>query len=244
MTRIEWTLSHSIRYYPPRMNYTQQDSPEFVILSAEQPLGSVIWLHGLGADGYDFVPIVSELDLPAKLPLRFIFPHAPQRPVTINNGFMMPAWYDIKAIGLQAEEDEEGIRKSAAAVGDWVQAEIERGVPAERIVLAGFSQGGAIALHAALRHPLRLAGVMALSTYLPLRDSLAAEQRPANLKTPILMCHGVQDPVIPIAFGRLSRDRMLTLGYAVQWHEYVMQHQICTAEISDIQKWLVSVLSR
>lgn len=225
------------------MTYPQQDSPEQVVLTADQPTGSVIWLHGLGADGHDFVPIVPELDLPARIALRFIFPHAPRRPVTINHGFEMRAWYDIFAIGPDAREDVAGIRQSAAAINTLIEKEIAAGIPAERIVLAGFSQGGAIALQTGLRYSQRLAGIMALSTYLPLRESLAAEQSTANLNVPVLMCHGVQDQVIPIVLARLSCERLQQTGYTVDWREYSMQHQVCMAQIADIQAWLVKIFS-
>lgn len=226
------------------MDYSQHETPEAVrLLPAQPPTASVIWLHGLGADGHDFVPIVQELDLPNKLALRFIFPHAPTRPVTLNNGYVMRAWYDIKAIALQAEEDAVGIRQSAARIEALIEAEIAQGIAAERVLLAGFSQGGAIALHTALRYPQRLAGVMALSTYLPLRDSLAAERSVANQSLPVLMCHGIQDPIVPMVLGTRSRDRLQELGYAVQWHEYSMQHQVCMAEISDIAAWLEALFS-
>lgn len=225
------------------MNYTQQDSPAQVVLTADRPIGSVIWLHGLGADGHDFVPIVPELDLPARVALRFIFPHAPRRAVTINDGFEMRAWYDIFAIGQNAREDADGIRQSAAAINALIEKEIAAGIPADRIVLAGFSQGGAIALQTGLRHPQRLAGIMALSTYLPLRDSLAAEQSTANLNVPIFMCHGVQDQVIPIVLARLSCERLQQSGYTVDWREYPMQHQVCMAQIADVQAWLVKIFS-
>ncbi|MES1945498.1 Carboxylesterase [Salinisphaera sp. PC39] len=204
---------------------------------------SVIWLHGLGADGNDFVPIVPELQLPDSLGVRFVFPHAPVRPVTINGGMAMRAWYDIAGLDPGSTEDAEGIRASAAEVTALVDAERERGVPDSRIVLAGFSQGGAIALHTGLRHPERLAGIMGLSTYLPLRDRLADEAADANRATPILMAHGSLDPMLPQQLGETSRDILQEAGHAVEWHSYPMQHQVCLEEIRDIAAWLRRVLA-
>ena len=217
----------------------KQESADAVVLApASVATASVVWLHGLGADGNDFVPIVPELRLPAALALRFIFPHAPVRPVTINNGMHMRAWYDILDLTPGGPQDEAGIRDSAAILGRFVQRERDAGIAANRIVVAGFSQGGAIALHVALRHPERLAGVMALSTYLPLRTSLAAEASPANRNLPILMCHGQFDPVLPFKLGSSSRDLLISQGYAVEWKEYPMQHQVCIEEVRDIAAWL------
>lgn len=204
---------------------------------------SVIWLHGLGADGYDFVPIVRELRLPRDLALRFVFPHAPVRPVTINNGLEMRAWYDIRVLSAGAPEDEAGIRDSAALLVRYVECERGAGIAANRIILAGFSQGGAVALHAALRYPERLAGIMALSTYLPLRATLAAEAAPANRDLPILMCHGRFDPMLPMALGLASHDLLRAAGYAVDWKEYPMQHQVCPAEINDLSSWCQAILA-
>jgi phospholipase/carboxylesterase len=203
---------------------------------------AVIWLHGLGADGYDFVPIVDELRLPQTLAARFIFPHARARPVTINNGFVMRAWYDIKGISREAFEDEAGIRESENVVRELIANEVSRGVPENRIVIAGFSQGGAIALQSALRHPQTLAGVMALSTYLPLRASLAKEGSAANRSTPILMCHGTQDGVVPLHLGEVSRDVLKDQGYNVDWRTYPMQHSVCIEEVNDMSAWLQSRL--
>ncbi len=217
----------------------KQESADAVVLApASAATASVIWLHGLGADGNDFVPIVPELQLPPGLAARFIFPHAPVRPVTINNGMVMRAWYDIKELSASGAADEVGIRDSAAILAKFIQRERDAGVAANRIVVAGFSQGGAIALHAALRHPERLAGVMALSTYLPLRSTLAAEVSKANRDLPILMCHGRFDPVLPMQLGTASRDLLRAEGYGVEWKEYPMQHQVCPEEIQDIAAWL------
>jgi len=206
------------------------------------PDAAVIWLHGLGADGYDFEPVVPELRLPARLRLRFIFPHAPVRPVTINMGMPMRAWYDILQMG-GGKEDEAGLRASQALLDGLVEREQGRGVPARRIVLAGFSQGGAIALQTGLRHPQRLAGILALSTYLPLARTLAAERSAANRDLPVLMAHGTLDPMIPIARARESRAALEALGYAVQWQEYAMPHSVCGEEIADIAAWLVKLLA-
>ena len=221
------------------MNHLVQESSDAVVLAPETlATGSVIWLHGLGADGHDFVPIVPELRLPPSPAVRFVFPHAPMRPVTINNGMRMRAWYDIVDLSPGGTQDETGIRESAAILAKFIQRERDAGVAASRIVIAGFSQGGAIALHQALRHPERLAGVMALSTYLPLRTTLAAEATAANRDLPILMCHGSLDPVLPLRLGSSSRDLLRTQGYAVEWKEYPMQHQVCLEEVQDIAAWL------
>lgn len=225
------------------MNYTRHETEAAVILtSTVTPTATIIWLHGLGADGHDFVPIVPELHLPSTLAVRFVFPHAPHRPVTLNNGYVMRAWYDIKALALQAQEDVDGVHASEQLVRQLIQTELDAGIPANRIVIAGFSQGGAIALQTALRYPQRLAGVMPLSTYLPLRDTLASEASAANRDLPILMCHGRQDPVVPLQLGERSRDLLLTLGYAVDFRLYDMPHSVCGSEINDIAAWLAQVL--
>ena len=223
------------------MPYTQQESADEVVLSpGPKADASVIWLHGLGADGFDFVPIVNELRLPASPAVRFVFPHAPTRPVTINNGFVMRAWYDILGFGPGRAEDEAGIRQSAGVIERYIGRQIEAGVPAHKIVVAGFSQGGAMALHTALRYPQRLAGVMALSTYLPLQPLLSAERSEANRATPILMCHGLRDPILPASLGKASRDVLQSLGYPVEWQSYPMEHQVCMEEVGDIATWLKS----
>ncbi|KZC41423.1 MULTISPECIES: alpha/beta hydrolase [Rhodanobacter] len=202
------------------------------------PRYSVIWLHGLGADGNDFAPIVPELVDPAWPALRFVFPHAPVRPVTINNGMSMRAWYDIIGFDAHARQDEAGIRVSIAAVEALIEREHERGVPSGRIFLAGFSQGGAIALAAGLRHAEKLAGIVALSTYLPIASALAAERSAANAATPIFWGHGTADPVVVLPRGSASRDALLALGYAVDWHTYPMAHAVCAEEIDDLRRWL------
>ena len=209
------------------------------------PLGSVIWLHGLGADGHDFEPVVAELGLPDELSLRFVFPHAPVRPVTINGGMSMRAWYDIVSLDGEGPVDEAGIRASADLLNALIDREQQRGINSERIVVAGFSQGGAIALHAALRYPQRLAGLMALSTYLPLPQTLQAEviDNPdaGNIDIPIFMAHGSFDPVLPIGWGRSSADLLIDSGCRVAWHDYPMAHAVCPEEIADIRSWLVAL---
>ncbi len=207
------------------------------------PKAAVIWLHGLGADGHDFEPVVPELGLPRALPVRFVFPHAPMRAVTINNGFVMRAWYDVSHAGGQRREDEPGVRASHTAVTALIAREQERGVPAARIALAGFSQGGAMALHVGLRHPERLAGVVALSCFLPLADKVAAEAGQANRDTPFWMAHGVEDPLIPVERGRQARDVLSGIGCRVEWHEYPIPHSVCIEEIEAIGQFLTGVLS-
>ena len=227
------------------MPYKTHQSAENVVLDpASPPDAAVIWLHGLGADGFDFVPIVEELRLPPTLAVRFVFPHARPRPVTINGGSVMRAWYDITSLGPDRVEDGAGIRESAEVVRGYIEQQCASGITSERIVIAGFSQGGAIAFQAALRHPQRLGGVMALSTYLPLRASLAAEASPANRDVPILMCHGVRDQMLPAALGTASRDFLQSLGYQVEWKAYPMEHSVCMEEVLDISKWLQARLAR
>jgi len=209
------------------------------------PAGSVIWLHGLGADGHDFEPIVPELCLPDELPLRFVFPHAPIRPVTINGGMSMRAWYDILTLDRDGPTDEAGIRASAGILEGLIAREIERGIDARRIIVAGFSQGGAIALHTVLRHRQRLAGLMALSSWLPLWNEFDTEvvDNPAagNGEVPIFMAHGSFDPMLPIQMGQTSAKRLTESGFDVEWHEYPMAHAVCAEEIEDIRKWLLGV---
>ena len=206
--------------------------------TAAHPRYSILWLHGLGADGNDFAPIVPALVDPAWPPLRFVFPHAPVRPVTINNGLSMRAWYDIAAFDLNARQDEAGMRASIGEVETLIARERSRGVPSEHIVLAGFSQGGAIALAAGLRHPERLAGIIALSTYLPLHTALAGERSVANATLPIFWGHGTLDPVVILQRGTDSRDLLQSLGYTVDWHTYPMAHAVCPEEIGDLRHWL------
>jgi phospholipase/carboxylesterase len=211
--------------------------PAVVIEPPQPATASVIWLHGLGADGHDFEPIVPELGL-GDAPVRFIFPHAPERPVTINMGYVMRAWYDVTAPDLSQGQDEAGTRESEQLLCDWIAHERERGIAVERIILAGFSQGGAIVLHTGLRYPEALGGIMALSTYLPLADSVADEKHAANAATPIFMAHGSDDPIIPLALAERSRDTLATLGHPVAWHEYRMPHSVCAEEIGAIAGWL------
>jgi len=216
------------------------DLPEAVeIETGPSPRASVIWMHGLGADGHDFEPIVPELGMPATPAARFVFPHAPVQPVTINGGARMRAWYDVTGDGRQ---DAAGIRASQARVEALIARERSRGIAPGAIVLAGFSQGGAMALHTGLRHPERLAGILALSTYLPLPDTLAQEASKANRNLPIFMAHGTQDPVIPLSWAARSRDHLTSLGYAPDWHEYPMPHSVCAQEIADVSGWLRIVL--
>lgn len=211
------------------------------IETGKNPTASVIWMHGLGADGNDFAPLVQELDLTGTPPIRFVFPHAPMQPVTINNGYVMRAWYDVSLDDLEGKSrraDEKGVRASQLAIGRLIEREVERGAASKNIVLAGFSQGGAIALQTGLRHPQPLAGVMALSTYLPLAESLPREAASANAKTPIFMAHGTYDPVVPYAMGSNSKVLLAQMEYHIEWHEYPMQHSVCLEEIQDIGAWL------
>lgn len=210
------------------------------IETAPGPVASIIWMHGLGADGGDFVPLADEIELP--LAVRYIFPHAPMMPVSINGGYVMRAWYDISDAAIR-REDGAGVRASQQSVETLLAQERSRGIAANKIVLAGFSQGGAIALQTGLRHGERLAGIMALSTYVPLADTLAAEANPANREVPVFMAHGSADPMIPCARARASRDLLLQQGYAVEWHEYRMQHSVCPEEIGAIGDWLRRVLA-
>ena len=200
--------------------------------------GTVIWLHGLGADGHDFEAIVPELGLPDNHGIRFIFPHAPVRPVTINGGMSMRAWYDVRDPDLRKLEDAESIRASTSLVNDFIQGELDSHIASGNILVAGFSQGGAIALHAGLRYPDPLAGILALSTYLPLPGDLASEAAPANHNTPVMMCHGIMDPIIPVNAGQHSCEQLVQAGYQVSWHTYTMAHAVCIEEIRDIAAWL------
>ncbi len=208
-----------------------------------QPGASLIVLHGLGADGNDFVPLCHELRLEAVGPLRFVFPHAPIQPVTINNGMRMRAWYDIVSLGGERREDEAGLRASQAEVEALIVRERSRGIPAERIVLMGFSQGCAMTLMTGLRHGERLAGLVGLSGYLPLAGQTAAERHPANADTPLFLAHGRHDPVIPLARAVASRDALLALGQPLEWHDYPMEHSVSPAELADLNRWLLRVLA-
>jgi phospholipase/carboxylesterase len=226
------------------MTHRLQESADAIVLAPAAPAAaSVIWLHGLGADGRDFVPIVPELKLPAEPGVRFVFPHAPVRPVTLNNGMRMRAWYDIRTLTAEGRADETGLRESGARLAEYIAKERAAGIDAARIVVAGFSQGGAVALHAGLRYAEPLAGILALSTYLPLASTLATERNAANQETPILMCHGLYDPVLPHGLGVMARDALRALGYTVDWQEYPMQHQVCLPEIEAIGAWLQARLA-
>jgi phospholipase/carboxylesterase len=216
--------------------------PSIELQTAPNPTASVIWLHGLGADGNDFVPIVPELRLPESLRVRFVFPHAPVRAVTINNGMRMRAWYDISAADLTNRADLAGVRESQGQLEALIERENVRGMRSERVVLAGFSQGGAIALYTGLRYAERLAGIMALSTYLIAPDKLAAEASAANRNVPIFMAHGTADPVVHFQWGEASRRMLETAGYAVEWHSYRMEHSVCLEEVQAIGAWLTKVL--
>jgi len=207
------------------------------------PAASVIVLHGLGADGTDFLPMADEIDLAPIGPVRWLLPRAPTRPVTVNNGYVMRAWYDILGTELQRREDEAGLRESFAAVQALIEREIERGVPARRIVLAGFSQGCAVTLGAGLRCPHRLAGLAGLSGYLPLADSTEAERSAANRDLPVFLAHGLRDGVVPIGRGVACRMALQGLGYDVEWHEYPMEHSVCMEEVQALQSWLLKVLA-
>ena len=207
--------------------------------TGKEPAAAVIWLHGLGADGHDFEPIVPELRL--KRAVRFVFPHAPVRPVTINAGMRMRAWYDILQLG-GGPEDEAGVRASQRLLEDLISREGDRGIAADKIVLAGFSQGGAIVLQTALRYPKRLAGVLALSTYLPLAKRLESEASAANREVPIFMAHGVYDDIIPLDRAQASRQHLERLGYRIEWHDYPMPHSVCAAEVADIAAFLTRLI--
>jgi phospholipase/carboxylesterase len=211
--------------------------------TAPEPTASVIILHGLGADGNDFVPVAHELDLASVGPVRFVFPHGPTRPVTINGGHVMRAWYDILGTDIARREDEAGLRASQALVEELIARERARGVPASRIVLGGFSQGCAMTLMAGLRHGERLAGLLGMSGSLPLADTTAAERSAANADVPIFLAHGRADPVIALARATASRDALQALGYPVEWHDYPMPHSVCAQEIADINRWLLTVLA-
>jgi phospholipase/carboxylesterase len=210
--------------------------------TAAKPTAAVIWLHGLGADGHDFEPIVPEIVRPGERAWRFVFPNAPVRPVTINGGMSMRAWYDLKGLDRKAAEDVAGFRDTDVQIRQLIATQGERGIPTNRIVLAGFSQGGAVSLYTLPRFPEKLAGVMALSCYLPRENTFSAERTAANDTTPIFMAHGRGDTVLPMSLGVLSRDFLTARGYAVEWHDYPMAHAVCAAEIADIREFLLRVL--
>ncbi len=245
-------ISHPSRY--DRLSQTDWqgkqilDTPETVeVGGGDKPDGTVIWLHGLGADGHDFEPIVPDLNLDDHADIRFVFPNAPVRPVTINGGIPMRAWYDVMSLDRTGPQDEAGIRESAASLLRLIERENERGIDSSRIALAGFSQGGAIAMHTAMRFPDRLAGLMSLSSWMPLESTIDEEvvkspkSQPRDL--PVLMAHGSFDPMLPIAVGQHARDIMEQAGFDVQWHDYPMAHAVCAEEISEIRKWLLNIYS-
>ncbi len=211
--------------------------------TGENPVATILIMHGLGADGRDFVPIASELDLSSIGPVRFVFPSAPHIPVTVNGGYRMPAWYDIVGSDIVSKQDEPGLRKSQAEIEAVIAREKSRGMPANRIVIAGFSQGCAMALMIGLRHSERLAGIVGMSGYLPLADKTAAERSLANSSVPIFLAHGSRDAVVTLPRGAASRDALVALGYAVDWHEYPMEHSVCPEEIVDLERWLLRVLA-
>lgn len=210
--------------------------------STPNPSFAIIWMHGLGADANDFVPIVKELDLRGCPGIRFVFPNAPTMPVTINGGYVMRAWYDILGTDIAKREDETGLRESQELINQLIAREVARGIPTQRILLAGFSQGCAMALQTGLRYPEKLGGLLCLSGYVPLNDKIANERHAANQTTPIFLVHGRADPVIPIQRAEHSRDLLKSLAYQVEWHEYMMQHSVCEEEITDISVWLKKVL--
>jgi phospholipase/carboxylesterase len=217
--------------------------PSIELEVGPRPDAAVIWLHGLGADGNDFVPIVEEMRLPSSLSIRFVFPHAPVRPVTLNNGFRMRAWYDLTAGDITNRADSAGVRASQAQVEVLIAREIARGIAAQRIVLAGFSQGGVIALHTGVRHGERLAGIVALSTYVVLPDLLAGEASPANRDVPIFMAHGTADPMVRLEWGEAGRRALVAAGYRVEWHTYPMPHSVVWEEIEAVSAFLARVLA-
>jgi phospholipase/carboxylesterase len=215
--------------------------PAIEIETKPKPSHAVIWLHGLGADGNDFVPVVKEIKLPP-LGIRFVFPHAPMRPVTINGGFVMRAWYDIAYQELAFKEDERGLRESQKLIEDLIARENARGIPSSRIVLAGFSQGGVMTLQAGLRQSKPLAALMALSSYLPMSPMIEVERNAASNSVQIFMGHGISDNIVPLALGKMSRDSLSKMGYEVEWHQYTMPHSVCPEELADIGVWLKRVL--
>ena len=211
--------------------------------TADNPVASIIWLHGLGADGHDFEGLVTEFKFPENLAIRFIFPHAPYRPVTLNNGYVMRGWYDISSLEFGQQEDTNGIQESSKAICQLIEQEISRGIQSHRIFLAGFSQGGAIALYTALRYQKPLAGVLALSSYLPLKDSLEKAASTANQNLPVFMAHGLQDDIVHYQYGLETRLLLEKLNYSIAWHDYSMSHSVCMEEINDIASWLIEKLS-
>lgn len=218
-----------------------KNAAEIIIETGKNPTHAIIWLHGLGADGNDFVPIVPQFQFPESLSIRFIFPHAPVQPVTINNGYKMRAWYDILGLDRNSNQDETGIRKSEQFIQQLIAQQIAQGIQAKNIFIAGFSQGGAMALHTGLRYPEKLAGIIALSTYLPLADLVEAEKQSANHDIPIFLAHGKSDSVIELDFARLAKSRLEKFNYPVDWHIYNMAHSVCNEEIKDLSQWITKI---
>jgi phospholipase/carboxylesterase len=206
--------------------------------SIHTPKASVIWMHGLGADGYDFENLATELKLPNSLSIRFIFPHAPIRPVTLNGGVKMRAWYDIFGLNAESREDEKGLWESHQQIAELIEQEHLRGIPRKRIFLGGFSQGGALALFTGTRYASELGGIIGLSTYLPLAKKLVLEKNPSKIDLPVFLAHGTQDPIVPFEWGKMVYDILSELDYSVEWHEYPIAHQLCAAEMNDIRIWL------
>jgi len=215
--------------------------PTIEVVTGEKPSATVIWLHGLGADGHDFEPIVPELGLPADLSVRFVFPHAPSMPVSINGGYIMPAWYDIRHTDIGYEQDEKGIIDSSRMIQLLIDREVMHGIAANRIILAGFSQGAAMALHVGMRQGEPLAGIMALSGYLPLAEKIETEHSPNTAESSVFMAHGINDQVVPFALGDNSHRKLESLGYSVEWHSYPMEHSVCQPEIVKIGQWITSI---
>ncbi len=213
------------------------------IYGTSTPTHAVIWLHGLGATADDFVPVIPYLGLTGARSIRFIFPQAPDRPITINGGYVMPGWYDIKGVNLSDKEDLSGMKQSQQAVEQLISKQIELGIASENIILAGFSQGGAVAYYTAIRSAHKLAGVLALSTYLPFLADAEKEQSKVNLRVPMLAMHGLQDPVVPIDMGKLSCNTLQHLGYSVNWHEYPMEHTVLPEQLMDIGTWINRVFA-
>ncbi|MEO5573577.1 MAG: alpha/beta fold hydrolase [Gammaproteobacteria bacterium] len=228
--------------YSPENPVLEALLPAVTINPVAEVTASVICLHGLGADGHDLASIVTEMALPKRHGVRFLLPHAPHRPVTINNGFVMRAWYDIVDSDLSYQEDSSGVGNSERLLRHLIEREIDSGIPAHRIVLAGFSQGGAIALHTGLRYPQRLAGILALSTYLPMAGKADTEAHPANAGLPIMMAHGLHDAIVPLATALASRSVLDRLGYEVNWRTYPMGHESCAQEMKDMNSWLMHLL--
>jgi phospholipase/carboxylesterase len=221
---------------------SEQTLPYVEVNPKSSPKATVIWLHGLGDSGNGFAPIVPELRLPEELGIRFIFPHAPMRAVTINNGMSMRAWYDIKSLDFESRADVVGVLESSRQVEELIEAEISKGIPSQRIVLAGFSQGGVIALHLGTRYNKKLAGILALSTYMSEPEKLSQNANPVNKNTKVMFCHGQQDDVVPMFLGNAAYKVLEQNNYNVEWHDYLMQHNVCAQELTDISNWLQEIL--